>query len=272
MIEFKTFVHDDITFRYYDSETGTIPFFFQHGIGGNLENVISLFKLPPEVRLISFDFRAHGETSPIGDLFKFNLYSFGNDIIALMDHLQIPQAIVGGMSMGAAVGLNLAIRLPARLKGIVLYRAAWLDGSMTLPTISLFEQIVELIRGYGAVEGQKRFTNSEAYHYLLKEFPDTAKSMLSQFSAKKSSENIIRFETLPYQNVVNAISEISEVNLPTLIISTRRSVHPFEYGVCLSALIPDSIFVEATAKAVSVEKHIAESNEAINKFLLKIGV
>lgn len=270
-METETFTRDDIAFRYYDSKSGSTPLIFQHGIGGNLENVISLFKLPPETRIISMDCRGHGDTRPVGDLSNFTLPTFVDDVMALLDHLEIPTAIFGGMSMGAAEAMNAAVRYPDRLKGLILYRPAWLDGAMTDFTQSLYKQLVELIRGYGPAEGQKRFSRSETYAYLLKNYPDTAKSILSQFTAKGALENIIRFERLPYQRAVDTIAQISAIRLPTLVISTKIDpVHPFEYGQCLAALIPDAIFKEATAKSINVEKHLSESEKSICSFIEEI--
>lgn len=267
-METKTFTKDGVTFRYFDSETGSLPFVFQHGIGGNLENVVSLFKMPPEIRLISFDARAHGETHPVGELSKLNLSTFVDDLIFLLDHLKVSKAVIGGMSMGAALGLNVGIRYPERAKGLVLYRPAWFDNGMTASARGFYQQLVDLLRGFGPSEGQKRFMESESYKTLQKNFPDTAKSLASQFLAKKAEEYVIRFEKLPYQSVVNDTSEISAINLPTLVISTKLDpVHPYEYGKCLSTLIPHSTFIEASPKSVNVEKHIAESQAALNAFL-----
>ncbi len=265
----KYFSREAITFRYEDTQTGSIPLIFQHGIGGNLENIVSLFKFPENIRLISLDSRGHGETIPVGDLSHFNLYTLVDDIMALMDELHLQKVWLGGMSMGAALAMNAAIRFPERLKGIIIYRPAWLDGGMPSYALSLYEQIVALLRGFGPDEGKKRFLESEAYKTLLGNFPDTAKSMAAQFMAKKALENVIRFEKLPYQKVVHDISEISRIALPSLIISTKLDpVHPFEYGKCIASLIPHSTFMEATPKSVSAEKHIAESQESITSFLL----
>lgn len=269
-METKIFTRKDVHFRFYDSETGSIPFVFQHGIGGNLENVISLFKLPPEVRLISLDVRGHGETAPIGNLSEFNLYTFVDDVMALLDYLKIPKVIFGGMSMGAAEALNAAIRYPERLNGAILYRPAWFDGTMSDVAQDCYKQIVECIRGYGAIEGKNQFINTALYQELLQKYPDTAKSMISQFTAKGAVENIIRFERLPYQKAIDHISQIASIQSPTLIISTKLDpVHLFEYGKCTSCLIPHSTFVEVQAKSISVENHISESQEAISAFLLK---
>ena len=120
------FQHEGITFSYRETGSGT-PFFFQHGLGGDANQTFNLFRPPPGIRLLTLDCRAHGQT-PVGPPEKISLATFTNDLLALMDFLKIEKAIVGGVSMGAAMALSLAIAHPDRVLGLVLDRPAWLDG------------------------------------------------------------------------------------------------------------------------------------------------
>src|SRR5437879_2117383 len=97
-----------VTFRYVDVGAG-VPFVFQHGIGGDTRQPIGLFSPPDGVRLLSLDARAHGATLPLGDPDYLTFDTFGDDVVALLDHLGLPSAIVGGISMGAGVALNVAV-------------------------------------------------------------------------------------------------------------------------------------------------------------------
>ena len=79
------------------------------------------------VRLLSLDCRGHGGTRPLGPRTSSPFSSFADDVAALMDHLGLQRAVVGGISMGAGVALNLAFRYPQRVVGLVLAHPAWLD-------------------------------------------------------------------------------------------------------------------------------------------------
>ena len=66
-------------------------------------------------RLIAPDLRGFGESdAPDG---PYSMELFADDIVALLDHLGIDRAVVGGMSMGGYVLLNLCERYPERLAG-----------------------------------------------------------------------------------------------------------------------------------------------------------
>jgi 3-oxoadipate enol-lactonase len=64
-------------------------------------------------RVITPDLRGFGESVLISGEASMELYA--DDVVALMDHLGIDKAVVGGMSMGGYVLLNLLERYPDRV-------------------------------------------------------------------------------------------------------------------------------------------------------------
>src|SRR5262249_41358445 len=147
-----SFYSDKLRFNYATRGSGTTTFFFQHGIGGTLAQPFR-FLIRPEgedpdaakgpgyyarkFRLAAFDFRAHGAT-PLGASEKLRIDIFADDLIAFMDHLEVETAVLGGISMGAAVALSAAIRYPKRCLALVLCRPAWLNGSMSSQAIAAY--------------------------------------------------------------------------------------------------------------------------------------
>ncbi|MDZ4184784.1 MAG: alpha/beta hydrolase [Desulfuromonadales bacterium] len=68
-------------------------------------------------RVITPDLRGFGESRRTSA--AVNMSSYADDIVALMDRLQLPQAVVGGMSMGGYVLLNLLERYPERVSAAI---------------------------------------------------------------------------------------------------------------------------------------------------------
>ncbi len=64
-------------------------------------------------RVITPDLRGFGESESGSDTVSMDVYA--DDIVALLDHLGIDKAVVGGMSMGGYVLLNLLERYPDRV-------------------------------------------------------------------------------------------------------------------------------------------------------------
>ena len=66
-------------------------------------------------RAVALDLRGFGESEPGAKTGSTDLMA--DDLIALLDHLGIEKAVVGGMSMGGYVMLNLLARYPQRFSG-----------------------------------------------------------------------------------------------------------------------------------------------------------
>ncbi len=260
------FLHDSINFQYQETGRG-VPFFFQHGLGGDVNQPFGLFQPPAGFRLLSFDCRAHGQTRPVGPDEKISLSSFADDLLALMDYLKIAQAVVGGISMGAAVALNFALRYPGRVRGLILQRPAWLDGPRH-ENVEVYTEMARLIRRHGALKGLEVFKLSPLYQNVLKQSPNAAKSLVGQFLHPRAEETVVLFERIPLDAPNHDRAEWRAINAPTLVLANRQDpVHPFAYGETLAREIPGAVFKELTPKAVSVEQHNAGVQRFIEDFL-----
>ncbi len=74
--------------------------------------------LRPGCRVITWD--AHGFGNTVFDGRPFTYWDLAADCIALLDHLGIRQAVVGGMSQGGFVSLRVALAAPERVRALVL--------------------------------------------------------------------------------------------------------------------------------------------------------
>lgn len=99
--------------------TGKVPIVFIHGFpfSQNMwQPQVEAFK--NTYSLITFDNRGHGE-SDVGDG-QYLLEFMVDDLIALLDHLQIPKAVLCGLSMGGYIALRAVERNPERVQALVL--------------------------------------------------------------------------------------------------------------------------------------------------------
>ena len=262
------FTHDGLSFHYREAGAGT-PFFFQHGLGGDVDQPFGLFQPPASFRLLAFDCRGHGATQPLGDPQHITLATFADDLLALMDHLQIERAVVGGISMGAAVALNFALRFPQRVLGLVLSRPAWLDAPNPW-NVERFSLIARLVREHGARRGQELFKQTEIYHEALREWPDVAASLAMQFEHPRIEESAFKLERIINDRPNGDRREWQSIRVPTLVLANRQDpIHPFEYGEVLAGIIPGAEFREINSKSVNKERHGAEVQRFIGEFLQK---
>jgi pimeloyl-ACP methyl ester carboxylesterase len=269
-------LHDGLEFRYREAPPreeeaplaeGELVFFFQHGLGGDVNQPLGLFRPSPGVRAISLDCRGHGLTSPLGPEEKLSISQFADDLTALMDHLGVQRAVVGGISMGAAVALNLTLRRPERVRGLVLARAAWLDGPMD-KNADLFAHVARLIRTHGADRGAELFEHTADYREMLAASPDCAMALLGQFLSPRAEETVAKLERIPRDQPCGSLDEVTRIAVPTLVLANRIDpIHPYEYGVELARRIPGAEFRELTPKSTSVPQYEADMQRELTAFL-----
>jgi pimeloyl-ACP methyl ester carboxylesterase len=66
------------------------------------------------------DFLGHGDSDQPRDMWRYSMPILGSQVIGLLDHLELDEAVVGGTSLGANVTLEVASAAPERLRGMVV--------------------------------------------------------------------------------------------------------------------------------------------------------
>jgi pimeloyl-ACP methyl ester carboxylesterase len=106
-----------ITVGYDDTGAG-LPVVLLHAFPLNRQMWAEASReLSADYRIIAPDLRGFGETSGTATA---TMAAMADDVIGLLDALQIEQAVIGGLSMGGYVALNLVGRYPERCCGLVL--------------------------------------------------------------------------------------------------------------------------------------------------------
>jgi pimeloyl-ACP methyl ester carboxylesterase len=102
------------------------PLLFAHGLSANRR--VTLEELAPlagQFRIVAFDQRGHGDSTPIVDSRLYDPEAMAKDMEAILDHPRIERAIVGGESMGAATALLFARAHPERVETLLLVAPAF---------------------------------------------------------------------------------------------------------------------------------------------------
>ena len=70
--------------------------------------------------VVTLDPLGHGRSDRPADPQAYSVTVFAEQVVALLDHLGAPQAVIGGISLGANVALETAAIAPARVRGLIL--------------------------------------------------------------------------------------------------------------------------------------------------------
>jgi pimeloyl-ACP methyl ester carboxylesterase len=74
--------------------------------------------LAESYRVVNIDYRGHGQSSTVPS--EFSLYDLVDDTVAVLDHLEIDQAVWAGLSIGGMVALRAALKVPERVRALIL--------------------------------------------------------------------------------------------------------------------------------------------------------
>src|SRR3954471_20486284 len=71
-------------------------------------------------RVVTLDLLGHGRSDRPQDMWRYSMTTFGSQVVALLDHLEVDEAVVLGTSLGANTALEAAALAPERLRGMVI--------------------------------------------------------------------------------------------------------------------------------------------------------
>ena len=269
-LDMPFFEASGLTFHYADDNVDRLPFVFQHGLGADIRQPMSFFGGDRPFRLISMDCRGHGRTVPLGDPNFLRFNSFSNDIINLLDHLNLSKVVIGGISMGAGIALNFAVRYPERARALILSRASWLAEPLP-PNLAVFPKIAGFIREHGSRRGKELFASTAECQTALQSSPANAASWMVQFLRERADETFEILESIPKDIPAPDIASWRKIDFPTLVLACRNDLqHPFAYGQVLAREIPGARFAEITGKAISGQKHVEDVRREILQFIGEI--
>jgi pimeloyl-ACP methyl ester carboxylesterase len=127
--------------RFEDSGGDGPPVILSHGFLMDREMFAPQVEaLAPEFRVITWDERGFGETEFDGQPFTY--WDSAADCLALLDHLGVDRAVLGGMSQGGFLSLRAALQAPERVRALVLIDTqAGLEDPERLPAYRQMQQM-----------------------------------------------------------------------------------------------------------------------------------
>jgi pimeloyl-ACP methyl ester carboxylesterase len=213
------------------------PLLYAHGLtGSRLQTLQQLAPLAATHRVIVYDQRGHGKSTPVTDPADYDVCRMAGDAAAILDALGIERAVVGGNSMGAATSLRFALDHPERVDALILTAVAFADRPN--PAAEQLQQIGRDVARLG-VEG-----------YLVS-------VMESEWPAAGMSAEAIAFRAATWRkheaaSIAAACQAVAgwvpvpdpaalrAIRCPVLVIAwDGDAVHPLEFGRRIAVAAPD---------------------------------
>ena len=189
-------------------------------------------------RVITIDLLGHGASDKPADMRAYNMPGFGDQLAALVEHLELDRPIVGGTSLGANATLEMATRHPRIARGLfiempVLDNALIAAGVIFLPILLTLRVAKPVLRGVALVTN--RIPRS---HYLVDLMLDWTRR------PPESSEAVL--EGILFGRTAPPREERELITLPALVIGHPADpLHPFTDSDMLVEEMPRARLVNA---------------------------
>jgi pimeloyl-ACP methyl ester carboxylesterase len=203
------------------------PLVLVHGAGGSHLDWSPELRRLPQTRVIALDMPGHGRSAGSGHT---DTLAYAQDVIALLDELRLPCAIITGHSMGGAIAQQIGIHFPKRTAGLILVgTGSKLPVEPTLPqriineTEAAINWLVEWSWGTSAQPEMKA---------------NSRKNLL------KTSPQVLRGDYLACQ-AFDVREQLAQITAPTLVLAaTEDRMVKLKFGVTLAERIPHARLVE----------------------------
>ncbi|GJG87529.1 alpha/beta hydrolase [Gemmatimonadetes bacterium T265] len=244
---------------------------FQHGLCGDARQPYELFPHRAGRRLVTLECRAHGE-SATGPEDAFSIARFADDLAGFMDAERLGRAVVGGVSMGAAVALRLAVRRPDLVRALVLVRPAWVADAAPA-NMRPNAEAGRLLAHHPPGRARALFEASGTAARLAADAPDNLASLRGLFSREPAAVTAALLRAIAADGPGLTEGEVAAVRVPALVVGCGRDVvHPLATAERLAALLPHPRLVRVTPKGDDRRRHVGEVCAALDAFLLEVAL
>jgi pimeloyl-ACP methyl ester carboxylesterase len=211
--------------------------------------------------VITVDLLGHGESDRPRDMWRYSTASFAAQVVGLMDHLQIEQAVVMGTSLGANTALEVASMAPERLRGMVIEMPV-LDNALLWSALAFTPPLVALTFGEPVMKLLARAARAVPRRLL----PHYGNVILDVIRQEPGPGGAL-LQGLFFGHVAPHRSERRTFQAPTLVLGHHRDpVHPFSDAGMLVEELPNGRLLEANS-LVELRLHPERLTEEIASFL-----
>jgi pimeloyl-ACP methyl ester carboxylesterase len=197
-------------------------------------------------RVIAYDARAHGRSSPAPAPDEYGYERLVADLLAVLDDRGIDRAVLAGASMGAHTIVRFALDHGDRTAGLVIATPAFDpdDTQNEEKRLARWDALSDGLRT-GGVEG---FVEAYGEPRVPSTYRDTVLKVIRQrLSAHEHPEALAdAIRAVPRSRPFEAWDELAELDLPAVVVASRDEAdpeHPYAIGERYAEAIPGAELV-----------------------------
>ena len=194
-------------------------------------------------RVVTLDLLGHGASDRPHDMWRYSMSFFGAEVLALLDHLEVDQAVLGGTSLGANVTLEAVSAAPERVRGMVIEMPV-LDNALLACALVFTPLMVGVTFGEPVWRLAGRGIDLARRALPLPYLAD----LVAEWVAQDPAPSAAVLQGLFFGRIAPHRSERRTFQQPALIIGHDRDpVHPFSDSDMLAGELPNARLVQASS-------------------------
>jgi 3-oxoadipate enol-lactonase len=209
-------------------------------------------------RVVTWDERGFGDTESDGEPFSY--WDSARDVLGLLEHLGVEQAVLGGMSQGGFLSLRAALLSPGHVRALILLDTqAGVEDPEVAP---VYEEMLQTWASVGPVDEL-----AETVANIIIADPDHNPAWIAKWQAADKARIVQPGRCLMGRDDVT--SRLSEITCPALVVhGTEDTAITMDKADALAAGLPGSGPVVAVAGAHAANLTNPEPvNAAVRQFL-----
>jgi pimeloyl-ACP methyl ester carboxylesterase len=193
-------------------------------------------------RVLTLDLLGHGESDRPPDMWRYSMTEFGREVVALLDHLEVDEAVVLGTSLGANTTLEVASLAPERLRGMVIEMPV-LDNALVGSALAFTPLMLALTFGAPGMRALARAARLVPARKLPWQV-----DILLDWIRQDPGPSAAVIQGLFFGRVAPHRSERRTFEAPALVIGHRYdAIHPFSDAGMLVEELPNGRLLQASS-------------------------
>ena len=206
-----------------DARRPPTPLVLAYGIGGNADLWdVNRGALAARRRLVLWEPRGHCRSESPDDPARYSFAHWVGDLEAVLDHLGIRRAHVGGLSLGGGIATRFTLRYPARVRSLIVTNSSSAVGRpLSVDSLVMRARSIEitLTKGMDAMA-----------EFAMTANPNVAERLKLDPGARQEFYDYYRKLTpVGYANALRALlamdyitDQLSRIRVPVLLIGADR--------------------------------------------------
>jgi pimeloyl-ACP methyl ester carboxylesterase len=228
-------------------------------------------------RVVSFDARGHGESAPAPTPDAYRYEDLVGDLGAVLDGTGIDEAVLAGVSMGAATTLAYALENQDRVSALVEITPAYAgvnrDREAESKSLARWDALARGLEEEGVDGFLREYGDPPVPARFKGVVVEAMRQRLARHARPDAVADAVR--AVPRSRPFESLDELKRLPVPTLVVASRDEVdpqHPYELAELYARLIEDAELVTEEPGKSPLAWRGAQLSRAILDFLERRGL